>query len=185
MGTGESIPKGRLGSRECNTRESIAVAENQGAWCEKIGYRWSEGRKNDMSIEQLWKGNLAYASSHRLAENNKWMAWSSSSDWERKYESIIFPIAVVRSFSHSGTIFVNYHAEESQYCTRVHKQKSRKWCLPGNLTNWVLIPIDSRREWRRAICVVLPERSRPSITTNGARFCMPVGEGLCQACELA
>ena len=51
-----------------------------------------------------------------------------------------------------------------------------KGYIPGNLNNRVLVPIDSRREWRRLICVVLPERSKPSITTNGARFRRPIGE---------
>ena len=42
MGAGESISKEMFGCREGNTREGIAVAENQGARCEEIGYRRSE-----------------------------------------------------------------------------------------------------------------------------------------------
>jgi len=57
-----------------------------------------KGERVTWMLEKTVSEESAYASSHRLAENNKWMTWSSSSDWERKYESIIFPIAVVRSF---------------------------------------------------------------------------------------
>ena len=52
MATGEGISKGMLGSREGNTREGIAVAENQGTRYEEIGYRRSERGKNDMNIRK-------------------------------------------------------------------------------------------------------------------------------------
>ena len=38
-----------------------------------------------------------YASSQRLAEKRRWMTWSSSSDCDLRYESIILPMVVVRS----------------------------------------------------------------------------------------
>ena len=51
-----------------------------------------------------------YASSHRFAENSKWMTWSSSSDSERRYASIILPMVVDRSAvkQHSGTMSDDY-----------------------------------------------------------------------------
>lgn len=57
--------------------------------------------------------------------------------------------------------------------------------LPGNLSNFVGTPQDSRRVCRREVCVVLPERSRPSTTMNAARFVVVIlggsGSVVCRA----
>ena len=52
-------------------------------------------------------------------------------------------------------------------------QERRLSCMgldaPGNLCSDVSMLSFCNREYRFAVCVVLPERSRPSITINGAR----------------
>lgn len=56
------------------------------------GYGLEEGR---------FKG-CTYAASHRFALKSRWMTWSSMSTWLLRYESIIWPIGVVRSWERKG-----------------------------------------------------------------------------------
>jgi hypothetical protein len=44
-----------------------------------------------------------YAASHRFALKSRWMTWSSMSTWLLRYESIIWPIGVVRSWKGEKT----------------------------------------------------------------------------------
>ncbi len=96
---------------------------------------------------------MAHASSQRFAEKRRCTARSSSSDVEHRYALIIWPIAVVLS----GSMY----------------QERRLGCVgldaPGNLCSDVSMLSFCNREYRFAVCVVLPERSRPSITIKGAR----------------
>ena len=41
--------------------------------------------------------------------------------------------------------------------------------VPGNFTRVASTPFSVKRECNLDVCVVLPDRSRPSITINGAR----------------
>ena len=102
-----------------------------------------------------------HADSQRLAEKRRWMARSSISDWERRYESIILPIGVVRSKPIvSG--YQDTNADE-MYDTR----------LPGNLTSRTGVPSDLKRSSRSANCVLFPDLSRPSTAMNEPRIFLP------------
>ena len=46
---------------------------------------------------------------------------------------------------------------------------------PGNLSSLTGTPEEWRRSWRRLVCVVLPDLSRPSITMNAPRFGIGLG----------
>lgn len=85
------------------------------------------------------------------------MARSSSSDSERRYESISLPIGVVRSAN--STIRSLALRADPRRCTHV----------PGNLTRRTGSPAALKRSSRSTTCVLFPDLSRPSMTMNAPR----------------
>lgn len=123
--------------------------------------------------------------SHRLAEKRRWIARSSSSDVPCRYASIRWPVPVVRSVDHVHSpsarcflisfkltdVLVQYIVPPLFFFhTKIFFFLAGFLCYsPGNLRRSMDLPFVVRCSVSNSVCVVLPDRSRPSMTINAPR----------------